>query len=69
MLAIEIIDEKSYDSNKGALIGLFKSEGMEVLSIETRPLDIQEAMYLNIRQLQEKEDGLDKLMNPGFDQN
>jgi hypothetical protein len=35
----------------GSLINLLKGEGMEILSMETRPLDIQEAMFIRNRQV------------------
>jgi len=36
----------------GSLINLLKSEGLEILSMETRPLDIQEAMFIKNRQVE-----------------
>lgn len=67
MVALEILDEKTRNANIGAFVDLLKNEGIEILSTETRSLDVQEAMYLNIRQLQAKERELDKYDAAGGD--
>lgn len=67
MVALEILNDKKGNVNIATFVNLLKNEGIEILSMETRPLDIQEAMYLSIRQLQAKEKELDKYLNAGFD--
>jgi hypothetical protein len=45
----EIKNLENGPKNIASLINLLKSEGMEILSMETRPLNIQEAMFIKNR--------------------
>jgi hypothetical protein len=44
-----------------------KQEAFEVLSIETRHLDIKEVMFLRLRNLIRKDDDLNYKLNKGYD--
>ena len=61
-MVFDVLDEVNVGKNTSLLVNLLKSEGIEVLSLETRMLDVQEAMYLSIRQLQFKEMEIDKYL-------
>ena len=67
-----IFEVKKLDSgakNVASLVNLLKSEGLEILSLETRPLDIQEAMFIKNRKICEEDAELATLVNNGFDVN
>jgi len=49
MVVFEIKDETLLPRNLASLVTLLRGDGLEVLSLETRTLDIQEAMYLRTR--------------------
>jgi len=51
----------------GALVTLLRAEGLEVLSLDTRPLDAREALHLRSRQLNARDAELSLLVNAGFD--
>lgn len=50
-VVFEIKKEKHSARNIGTLLNLLRGEGLEILSLEARALDIEEAMYLRFRQL------------------
>jgi hypothetical protein len=52
LIVLEIRDQKLVAKNTSTLINFFRAEGIEILSLETRSLDIQEAMFLRSRQLE-----------------
>ena len=51
-VAFEIKSQSMASRNVSTISTLLRGEGLEVLSLETRELDVQEAMYLRNRQLQ-----------------
>jgi hypothetical protein len=68
VLAVFALKEGAeWDGQVGALVTLLRAEGLEVLSLETRPLDAREALHLRSRQLQAREEELGLLVNAGFD--
>jgi len=50
------------------LVALLKANGLEVLSLETRHLDVREAMFMRVRSLQAQDEGMVALVTAGFDQ-
>ena len=50
-MAVEIGSEKLLADNIGDLNLLFKSEGLEILAMEFRNLDIEEAFYIKCRKM------------------
>jgi len=63
----EIREEATAAKNIAALTTLLRSEGLEVLSLETRALDAEEALFLRSRQLAVQEHDLSEMVNQGFD--
>jgi hypothetical protein len=63
----EIKDLENGEKHIGSFVNLLKSEGMEILSLETRSLDIQEAMFIKNRKVQEQDQEVAALVNKGFD--
>ena len=68
LLAVfEIKEGSDWGSHVGALVTLLRAEGLEVLSLETRALDAQEALHLRSRQLHARDEELSLLVSSGFD--
>ena len=67
MAIFEIREEATAAKNIAALTTLLRSEGLEVLSLETRALDAEEALFLRSRQLAVQERDLSEMVNQGFD--
>ena len=65
MIVFELKGDQSQQVN--TLLTLFRGEGIEVLSLEQRQLDAQEALFLRSRQLDKHEEQLSQLVNTGFD--
>lgn len=63
----EIKNFENGANNIGSLLNLLKGEGMEILSMETRPLDVQEAMFVKYRKVQLKEQEISEKLNKGYD--
>lgn len=63
----EIREEATASKNIAALTTLLRSEGLEVLSLENRALDAEEALFLRSRQLAVQERDLSEMVNQGFD--
>ena len=51
LIVLEVKDPALLAKNTGMLVSYLRAEGLEILSLETRYLDIQEAMFLRVRQL------------------
>ena len=51
LIVLEVKDPALLAKNTGMLVSYLRAEGLEILSLETRSLDIQEAMFLRVRQL------------------
>lgn len=49
LAAFEVEDPSRATPAAGALLTLLRSEGLEALSLETRPLDAREALHLRSR--------------------
>lgn len=49
MAVFEIKDENTASRNVAALSALLKGEGLEVLSLEIRALNVEEALFLRSR--------------------
>lgn len=67
LAAFEVADGADGTAAASALVTLLRSEGLEALSLETRPLDAREALHLRSRQLQAREEELGLLVNAGYD--
>jgi len=64
LLAVFSIQEgNDWGRHVGALVTLLRAEGLEVLSLEARPLDAQEALHLRSRQLHARDEELGVLIN------
>ena len=63
----EIKNLENGAKHTGSFVNLLKGEGMEILSLETRSLDIQEAMFIKNRQICVQDDEMTTLVNNGFD--
>jgi hypothetical protein len=55
MLAFQVRDETMQTQNMGELLSILKEEGLEVISLEKRELDIEEAIYLKSRMIGQSE--------------
>ena len=53
LVVLEVRDPALLAKNTGMLVNYLRAEGLEILSLETRSLDIQEAMFLRVRQLKQ----------------
>jgi hypothetical protein len=49
LIVLEVKDPALLAKNTGMLVNYLRAEGLEILSLETRSLDIQEAMFLRVR--------------------
>lgn len=68
LLAVfELKEGRDCSGQVSALATLLRSEGLEVLSLETRPLDAHEALHLRSRQLHARDEELGLLVSQGFD--
>jgi hypothetical protein len=63
----EIKNLENGSKHISSLINLLKGEGMEILSMETRSLDIQEAMFIKNRRVSIQEAEMSEKQNHGFD--
>lgn len=67
VMLLRVGDEESLTSNLGQLISLLRNSGLELLSLDQRVLDPNEALYLRIRQLRMMDDDLAARLNNGYD--
>ena len=67
LIVLEVKDPALLAKNTGMLVSYLRAEGLEILSLETRSLDIQEAMFLRVRQLKQQQRGIAKLASKGYD--
>jgi hypothetical protein len=63
----ELKEGRDCSGSVSALATLLRSEGLEVLSLEARPLDAHEALHLRSRQLHARDEELGLLVSQGFD--
>lgn len=67
LVVLEVRDPALLAKNTGMLVSYLRAEGLEILSLETRSLDIQEALFLRVRQLKQQQQGVAAMASRGFD--
>ena len=56
--AFQVRDDQSYNQNLSELMAILKEEGLEILSLERRYLELEEAIYFKSRMISQTENSM-----------